>query len=93
MKSNEEYRGMIRKSVFVYGHHVDDFHVINPDTIMTILLSSTQELDKQVQVNNTRLEAVNKLQEDRISELEATVKRQQAEIDEIKEMLKDCVYR
>jgi len=93
MKSDEEYRGMIRKSVFVYGHHVDDFHVLNKDTIWTILLSSTQELDKQVQANNTRLEAVNKQQEDRISELEATVKRQQAEIDEIKEMLKDCVYR
>jgi hypothetical protein len=93
MKSDEEYRGIIRKSVFVYGHHVDDFHVLNKDTIWTILLSSTQELDKQVQANNTRLEAVNKQQEDRISELEATVKRQQAEIDEIKEMLKDCVYR
>jgi len=93
MKSDEEYRGMIRKSVFVYGHHVEDFHVLNKDTIWTILLSSTQELDKQVQANNIRLESVNKQQEDRISELEATVKRQQAEIDEIKEMLKDCVYR
>ena len=70
------YTGEVKKGIFVYGMQVDDFHTIDKDTIWTVTLSATQELDKQLQHANIR-----------IAELEQTVQSQQADIDEIKRRL------
>jgi hypothetical protein len=75
-RGSQVYTGEVKKGIFVYGIQVDDFHTIDKDTIWTVTLSATQELDKQLQHANTR-----------IAELEQTVRRQQADIDEIKRRL------
>ena len=76
MRGSTVYTGEVKKGIFVYGMQVDDFHTIDKDTIWTVTLSATQELDKQLQHANTR-----------IAELEQTVQSQQADIDEIKRRL------
>ena len=83
MRGSEEYTGVVRKCIFVYGHYINDFHVVNKDTIWTVLLSSTQELDSQLQLANSKIAT----QDIRIAELEHTVQKQQADIDAIKRRL------
>ncbi len=83
MRGSEEYTGVVRKCIFVYGHYINDFHVVNKDTIWTVLLSSTQELDKQLQLANSKIVT----QDIRIAELEDTIQKQQADIDAIKQRL------
>jgi hypothetical protein len=75
-RDSQVYTGEVKKGVFVYGMQVDDLHTINKDTIWTITLSATKEIDTQLQQAKSR-----------ISELEDTVQRQQADIDEIKRRL------
>jgi hypothetical protein len=82
-RGSQVYTGEVKQGIFVYGIQVDDFHTIDKDTIWTVTLSATQELDKQLQVANTRIAE----QDIRIAELEQTVQRQQADIDEIKRRL------
>jgi hypothetical protein len=80
MRGSEEYTGLVKKCIFVYGHYINDFHVVNKDTIWTVLLSSTQEMDAQLQLANSNIAK----QDIRIADLEQTVRRQQADIDAIK---------
>jgi hypothetical protein len=84
------YTGEVKKGIFVYGIQVDDFHTVDKDTIWTVTLSATQELDKQLQHANTRIaeQDIRIAEQDiRIAELEQTIQRQQADIDEIKRRL------
>ena len=83
MRGSEEYTGVVRKCIFVYGHYIDDFHVVNKDTIWTVLLSSTQEMDTQIQLANSKIAT----QDARITDLEQTIQKQQADIDAIKKRL------
>jgi hypothetical protein len=49
MRGSQVYTGEVKQGIFVYGIQVDDFHSINKDTIWTITLSATQEMDVQLQ--------------------------------------------
>jgi hypothetical protein len=49
MLGSQVYIGDVKQGIFVYGIEVDDFHTINKDTIFTVSLSATQELDSQLQ--------------------------------------------
>jgi hypothetical protein len=82
-RGSQVYTGEVKKGIFVYGSQVDDFHVINKDTIWTVTLSATKEIDAQLQEAKSRIAE----QDIRIAELEQTVQRQQADIDEIKRRL------
>jgi hypothetical protein len=82
-RGSQVYTGEVKKGIFVYGPQVDDFHVINKDTIWTVTLSATKEIDAELQEAKSRILA----QDIRIAELEQTVQRQQADIDEIKRRL------
>jgi hypothetical protein len=42
----------------VYGKKVDDFHAIDKDKIFTVLYSATQELDKLVQIQQTKIQSI-----------------------------------
>lgn len=77
------YTGELKKGIFVYGIQVDDLHTINKDTIWTITLSATQEIDTQLQQAKSKIVA----QDIRIADLEHTVQKQQADIDAIKQRL------
>ena len=72
-RGSQVYTGEVKKGIFVYGIQVDDFHTLDKDTIWTVTLSATKELDTQLQLANSR-----------IADLEQTVRRQQADIDAIK---------
>jgi hypothetical protein len=45
--------------IFVYGVYVDDFHMINKDTIWTIVLAATKELDTQLQEARATIRQLN----------------------------------
>ena len=49
MIGSQVYTGEVKQGIFVYGSHVEDFHTINKDTIWTVTLSATQEMDVQLQ--------------------------------------------
>ena len=72
-RGSQVYTGEVKKGIFVYGIQVDDFHTLDKDTIWTVTLSATKELDTQLQLANSK-----------IADLEQTVRRQQADIDAIK---------
>jgi hypothetical protein len=89
-RGSQVYTGEVKKGIFVYGSQVDDFHVINKDTIWTVTLSATKEIDAQLQEAKSRIVSQDvriASQDIRIAELEQTVQRQQADIDEIKRRL------
>ena len=48
---------MIWDNVFLFGHEVDDFHVLKKERLWAINFSATQEIDKIQQVEKTKLEA------------------------------------
>jgi hypothetical protein len=52
--------------LFVYGEQVDDFHTLNKSAIWTCATSALQELDRQLQAEKARNDAL----EARISALE-----------------------
>ena len=80
MRGSEEYTGLVKKGIFVYGTQVDDFHTLDKDTIWTVTLTATKELDIQLQEAKLNIAE----QDIRIADLEQTVRRQQADIDAIK---------
>ena len=49
VRGSQIYTGEVKQGIFVYGIEVDDFHTIDKDTIWTITLSATQEMDSQLQ--------------------------------------------
>ena len=53
-------------AIFVYGTFADDFHYINPDTIWTVSLKATKELDEQLQDARATIQSLVQ----RITELE-----------------------
>jgi hypothetical protein len=79
-RGSQVYTGEVKKGIFVYGIQVDDFHTLDKDTIWTVTLSATKELDTQLQLANSKIAE----QDIRIAYLEQTVRRQQADIDAIK---------
>ena len=79
-RGSQLYTGEVKNGIFVYGTQVDDFHTLDKDTIWTVTLSATKELDTQLQLANSMIAE----QDIRIADLEQTVRRQQADIDAIK---------
>ena len=75
--TGEIYNGTIKNGVFVYGPKVDDFHMVNKDTIWAIVARATQEVDVQLQ------DAIH-----RILALEQTVINQREAIDELRDIQK-----
>ena len=66
MRGSQVYTGEVKQGIFVYGIQVDDFHSINKDTIWTITLSATQEMDVQLQEARQTIRTL----EERISAIE-----------------------
>jgi hypothetical protein len=66
MRGTQVYTGEVKQGIFVYGSQVDDFHTINKDTIWTITLSATQEMDSQLQEARRTIKTL----EERISAIE-----------------------
>ena len=66
MRGTQVYTGEVKQGIFVYGIEVDDFHTINKDTIWTITLSATQEMDSQLQEARRTIRTL----EERISAIE-----------------------
>jgi hypothetical protein len=86
----EKYTGPVHPSVFVYGHRVSDFHVINKDAIWTITNAATQEIDSQLQSARSKIlthEDRIAILEDTIAQQQATITNMQSEILAIKELL------
>ena len=77
----EKYTGPVHPSVFVYGHKISDFHVINKDAIWTITNAATQEIDSQLQLARSKILT----HEDRITILEDTIAQQQATIENMQD--------
>jgi serine acetyltransferase len=65
-KGSQEYDGEVQKGIFIYGIYVEDFHVLNKDTIWTVALIATQEMDTQLQEARQNIKTL----EDRIMEIE-----------------------
>ena len=57
------------EEVFVYGYEVNDFHKLTKDSIYTLNVSATQELNRRIETQN----CVIKTLEDRIKELEEKI--------------------
>jgi hypothetical protein len=66
MRGSQVYAGEVTQGIFVYGIEVDDFHTINKDTIFTVTLSATQEMDSQLQEARRTIRTL----EERISAIE-----------------------
>ncbi len=66
MSGSQIYTGDVKQGIFVYGIQVDDFHTINKDTIWTVTLSATQEMDSQLQEARRTIRTL----EERISAIE-----------------------
>ena len=49
MLGSQLYTGKVTQGIFVYGIQVDDFHSINHDSIWSIAVGATQEMDSQLQ--------------------------------------------
>jgi hypothetical protein len=65
-KDSKEYNGEVQTGIFIYGIHVEDFHVLNKDTIWTVVLVATKEMDTQLQDARQNIKKL----EDRITEIE-----------------------
>jgi hypothetical protein len=48
MLGPEVYTGEVKQGIFIYGIEIADFHSINHDSIWTIAVGATQELDSQL---------------------------------------------
>ena len=70
MIGSQIYKGEVKFGIFVYGSEVNDFQSINKDTIWTITLSATQEMDRQLQDAKYTIRTL----EERISAIEILVK-------------------
>jgi len=70
MIGSQIYKGEVKYGIFVYGSEVNDFQSINKDTIWTITLSATQEMDRQLQDAKYTIRTL----EERISAIEILVK-------------------
>ena len=57
--------------LFVWGQKVDDFHHLNKDYIWTVATAALQEVDRQLQAEKTRNDAL----ESRILALENKLKK------------------
>ena len=44
--------------IFVYGQQVDDFHFLKKDAIWTVATSALQEVDRQLQAEKARNDAL-----------------------------------
>jgi hypothetical protein len=49
MLGSQLYTGEVKQGIFIYGIEIDDFHSINHDSIWTIAVGATQEMDSQLQ--------------------------------------------
>jgi len=47
-----------RSELFIWGQKVDDFHHLNKDYIWTVATAALQEVDRQLQAENTRNDAL-----------------------------------
>ena len=72
------------KNLFVYGHNVDDFLLVENDAIWTVATAALQEVDRQQQADKVRIAEL----ENQVSELETAVTSQQSIINDIVERLK-----
>ena len=48
-ESGKIYTGPIKSGAFIYGHEIDDFHMLDKDVIWAVTSAATQELDRQLQ--------------------------------------------
>jgi hypothetical protein len=69
--------------VFVYGQKIEDFRVLDKDTIFTITTSALKEVDKELQVTKYELEDTKK----KVEELSNLVKLQQKQINQLLEYI------
>ena len=69
--------------IFVYGQIVDDFHLINKDTIWTMAVSALKEVDTQLQ--NTK--QIIQEQDAKIQEQETKIQEQETKINSILQRL------
>jgi hypothetical protein len=69
--------------IFVYGQVVDDFHLINKETIWTMAVSALKEVDTQLQ--NTK--QIIQEQETKIQEQETKIQEQETKINSILQRL------
>jgi hypothetical protein len=60
------YSGEVKQGIFVYGIEVNDFHSINHDTIWTVAVGATKEMDVQLQEARQTIKSL----EERISTIE-----------------------
>jgi hypothetical protein len=72
------------KNLFVYGHNVDDFLLVENDAIWTVATAALQEVDRQQQADKVRIAEL----ENQVSELETAVTSQQSIINDIVEKMK-----
>ena len=77
IKPDENSIKLTDTEYFVFGQEVDDYKILNNDTISMVSTAALQEVDRQQQVDKAR-----------IAELEATVASQQTLINDILERLK-----
>ena len=77
IKPDENSIKLTDTEYFVFGQEVDDYKILNNDTISMVATAALQEVDRQQQVDKAR-----------IAELEATVASQQTLINDILERLK-----
>jgi hypothetical protein len=70
MRGSQIYTGEVKEGIFVYGSQVNDFHAINKDTIWTITLSATQEMDSQLQEMDSQLQEMDSQLQEMDSQLQ-----------------------
>jgi hypothetical protein len=73
-KGPQIYTGEVKQGLFVYGIEVNDFHSINHDTIWTIAVGATKEMDVQLQEARQTIKSL----EERISAIESLEERMSA---------------
>jgi len=89
-RGSEEYTGIVRKSIFVYGHHVDNFHTINKDAIWTVLFASTKEIDKQLQEANKKIQSQDEKiqsQDEKIQSQDEKIQSQDEKINKLEQLI------
>ena len=72
-------RTIIRSNIFVYGEQVDDFHFLKKDSIFTVATAALQELDRQLQAEKARNDAL----ETKVENLESLVASLVTRIDNL----------
>jgi hypothetical protein len=70
-RGSEIYTGEVKQGLFVYGIEVNDFHSINHDTIWTVAVGATKEMDVQLQEARQTIKSL----EERISAIERLLLR------------------